>query len=110
MLPDSIRTEIVLRLTPLNPGKIILFGSQAGSSWNDERDIDSYIVTRDDFIPENFREKMNSKIKFANALKHLKKKYDFDIIVHTRKMSETFRQRNLLFSHEIFNKGIGLHG
>lgn len=105
----QIKTELLQRLSPLDLEQIILFGSYASGSYTDHSDIDLYIVTRDDFIPQNFKEKMEIKIRVSDALKDLKKKYDLDLIVHTRKMNELFRERDSLFSREIFRKGISLY-
>ena len=92
MLPENIKNEILEALKPVNPYKIILFGSYARNDANINSDIDLYIVTGDDFIPGSFADKMSIKTEVTKALRMLKKKYDFDLIVHTRKMSEIFFQ------------------
>jgi len=45
-----------------------LFGSYAYGTPNEDSDIDLYVVTKDEFMPQSFREKMNIKLKVANAI------------------------------------------
>jgi hypothetical protein len=49
---EAIKKEIVEQLKPLDPEKVILFGSYAYGQPTEESDIDLYIVTKDDFIPQ----------------------------------------------------------
>ena len=102
---ESIKSEIIKRLKPLNPEKVILFGSFANNSANKDSDIDLYIVTKDDYMPKTWREKMNIKLKFSKALRDLKREYDIDLITHTKKMHQKFLNTNSLFSKEIQTKG-----
>ncbi len=53
---EEIKSEIIKRLKTLNPEKIILFGSYAYGTPTKDSDIDLYIVTKDDFIPQSFKE------------------------------------------------------
>jgi len=48
---DGVKREIVKWLRPLNPDKVILFGSYAWGKPSKNSDIDLYIVTKDDFLP-----------------------------------------------------------
>ncbi|MCD6273991.1 MAG: nucleotidyltransferase domain-containing protein [Deltaproteobacteria bacterium] len=49
---NKIKKEILKRLLPIHPEKIILFGSYAYGNPDEHSDIDLYIVTNDDFMPE----------------------------------------------------------
>ena len=102
---ESIKSEIIKRLKPLNPEKVILFGSFATNSANENSDIDLYIVTQDNYMPKTWREKMDIKLKFSKALRDLKQEYDIDLITHTKKMHQKFLNTNSLFSKEIQTKG-----
>jgi predicted nucleotidyltransferase len=106
---SELQQEIVNRLKPLGPEKIIIFGSRAHGQSHEESDIDLYVVTGDDFIPSSFREKMELKLKVAEALRDLKRQYDIDLIVHTKKMNEIFIQNDSLFSRSIVQNGIVLY-
>jgi len=98
---EWIKQEIVRRLKPLDPEKIILFGSYAYGKPHKDSDIDIYVVTKDNFIPKNWKEKMEIKLKYARKLRDLKQIYDIDLIVHTKKMHEKFLEINRPFAEEI---------
>ena len=107
---EKIKSEIVDILTPLNPNKIILFGSYAYGTPHKESDIDLYVVTNDDFIPQSWKEKMQIKLKFSKALRDIKQHYDIDLITHTQKMYEKFLDLDSMFSREILTKGKVIYG
>ncbi|MEI6057063.1 MAG: nucleotidyltransferase domain-containing protein [Lentisphaerota bacterium] len=106
---ELLKQEIVQRLKALNPEKIILFGSYAYGSPTKDSDIDLYVVTNDNFIPQSFKENMEIKLKVANQLKSLQAIIPIDTITHTKQMSEKFIELNSSFSREIFQKGIYLY-
>lgn len=89
----------------LNVWKVLLFGSFANDNQTTDSDIDLLVVTKDDFIPESFAQKMEIKLKIANALNAVRIYADIDLIVHTRPMYEQFLQLNSGFKKEILNTG-----
>ena len=54
---EMLKAQIVELLKPLEPEKVILFGSYAWGLPTEDSDLDVYVVTNDNFIPQNFREK-----------------------------------------------------
>ena len=102
---EKLKKEIVEKLQPLNPEKIILFGSYAIGNPTENSDLDLYIVTSDEFIPRTWREKMNIKLRFSRKLRDIKEVYDIDLIVHTKQMYEKFLKLNSMFAKEILSKG-----
>jgi len=105
---NEIGTILKEQLQPLNPEKIIIFGSYAHGTQTKDSDIDIYIVTKDDFIPQNFKEKMELKLKAAYLVDALRDRYPVDIIIHTRPMMQEFLKNNSSLCKEIFNKGISI--
>ncbi len=97
--------EIIKRLKPLKPDKIILFGSYAYGKPNKNSDIDLYIVTNDDFMPQNWREKSCIYRKFVDRLDDLQTTIPIDLIVHTKKMYDKFIEMDSMFSRKIINNG-----
>ena len=102
---EKLKKDIIDRLKPLNPYKIILFGSYAYGNPTKDSDIDLYIVTNDEFMPRSWREKMMLKLQYAKALSDLRERLDIDLIVHTRKMYEKFLEDDSMFSRDITSKG-----
>ena len=56
---EELKYEIIERLEPLNLDKVILFGSYAYGTPDEDSDIDLYVVTKDEYIPQSFRENSN---------------------------------------------------
>ena len=108
MLPDSIQHEIINYLRPIEPEKVILFGSYAYGTPNADSDIDLYIVTKENYIPGTFNENLQIKKRVYRALSKFRKKYASDILVHTIPVHRKFVEMGSSFSKEIMQKGIVL--
>lgn len=105
---EARKNTILECLKPLRPKKIILFGSHAWGKPDKDSDIDLYVVTDDNFIPSNFSEKMDIKLKVARHLLEFRKKYSTDLLVHTAPMHKKFLKMNSSFARKIMNQGIEL--
>jgi len=103
---EILKYEIVERLMPLDLDKIILFGSYAYGTPNEDSDIDLYVVTKDDFIPQSWKEKSEVHLKVARAIQDILQKYPTDLITHTRLMHQKFTELNSSFAKEIMSKGV----
>jgi len=102
---EKVKSQIVKALMPLKPEKIILFGSYAYGTPNEDSDIDLYIVTADDFIPKSFEENFKIKKQYFMALDKFTDKFATDIIIHTKGMNKKFLELNSAFSRKIHSKG-----
>jgi len=98
---EKIKLEIIERLKPLNPSKIILFGSYAYGTPNTDSDIDLYIVTNDDFMPKTWREKNEIYKKVSINIRDIRDIVAIDLIVHTKQMYKKFIDFNKPFANEI---------
>jgi uncharacterized protein len=105
---EVLKHEIVERLKPLDPEKIILFGSYAYGAPTEDSDIDLYVVTKDDFIPQSWKEKSEIHLKIARAMQDILKKYPTDLITHTRAMHQKFIELNSSFAKEITHRGVSI--
>ena len=99
---ETLKKEIVERLKPLNPEKIILFGSYAYGNPSEDSDIDLYVVTNDEIIPNSWREKSEIYKRVSKNLRDLREKIAIDLIVHTKGMYKKFIDFNKPFANEIF--------
>ncbi len=102
---EELKFLIVERLKPLNPERVILFGSYANGDINDDSDIDLYVVTNDDFIPKNWKEKSKIYLKVSNKLRDLQKIIPIDLIVHTKAMNRKFVESGSSFYKHAISKG-----
>lgn len=103
---EEIKNLIVERLKPIHPEKIILFGSFAYGNPSKDSDIDLYVVTKDDFIPESYAQKWEVAKKIYEALRDLRRMLPMDLIVHTKVMHERFIELNSSFAREIIKRGV----
>lgn len=108
-LDDALKHEIITRLKPLQPEKVILFGSYAYGEPHKDSDIDLLIVTNDEFMPQNYQEKSAVYLKVARVMRELEKKMPIDLIVHTKKMHEKFLELNSMFCKKIQKDGVILY-
>ncbi len=109
MVSNELKTELLNRLSTANISKVILFGSYASGKPETDSDIDLLIVTNDNYIPKNYKEKMKLYHKVSSQLIELKKKIPIDLIVHTNPMHEAFIRLGSMFSKEVMKKGIILY-
>jgi len=105
MLQVKIKNKIIKSLEPLNPTKIILFGSYAYGKPFKDSDIDILIVTSDNFIPTSYNDFIQLKFNYSNALTEIRKNTPLDILVHTIPMHKKFLDNSSSFSKEIIKKG-----
>lgn len=108
-LDENLKNQLIERLKPLNPEKVILFGSYAYGEPSKDSDIDLIVVTDDDIMPSNFDEKMQVYLKVSNALTDIRRSVPIDLIVHTKPMHKRFIELNSMFYREIAEKGIVLY-
>jgi predicted nucleotidyltransferase len=104
-LPKELEMRIRDALAPLDPEKIILFGSRAWGEPTEDSDIDLYVVTRDDFVPANYQERMQTHLKVSALLREINKSIPIDLIVHTRPMHQAFVRRDSMFAREVMTRG-----
>lgn len=106
MLTESLKKEIIDSIRPIDPVKVILFGSYAYGTPNADSDIDLYIVTKENIVPQTFEENLQIKKKVYHALAQFRKKYASDILVHTLPVHQKFIELGSSFSKEIMQKGV----
>jgi predicted nucleotidyltransferase len=69
---EELKSQIIKALMPLNPDKIILFGSYAYGTPNEDSDLDICIVEKD------YRNKWEEKAKISKLLDNIR--YPIDIL------------------------------
>jgi len=105
---EELKPKIIKALMPLKPDKIILFGSYAYGTPNENSDIDLYVVTNDDYLPQTWKEKSNIHLKVTNLLRTISENYSTDVITHTRIMHNKFVEMDSMFSRKVLQQGVVL--
>ncbi len=106
---EKIKNEVVDRLKQINPELIVLFGSYAYGSPNENSDLDFYLVTKDDFVPDSFDKMMELKLSVSKLVRDFQKFIPIDIIAHTKPMSEKFKLSQNYLYKDIFTKGVVMY-
>ncbi len=101
--------EIVSRLKKIDPYLIILFGSYAYGSPDEDSDIDILLVTNDDFMPQSYEERLIYRLSIKKMIRATAKKVPVDILIYTKPMFEKFKEVNSSFAKEILTKGKKLY-
>jgi len=105
MEKEHLKQTIITALRPLDPEKVVLFGSYAANTADDESDIDIYVVSREDFIPQSYAENMQHYKKYSKTLKSLKREIAVDLLVHTKAMNRKFEAGGSSFARDIIENG-----
>lgn len=105
---QALQQALIERLKPLDLHRVILFGSYAYGAPTEDSDIDLYVVTKDEFIPQSFREKSDLTKSVSKQLRDLRSSLAIDLIVHTKSMNGKFIELNSSFYREISEKGLTL--
>ncbi|WP_227806830.1 hypothetical protein [Sedimentisphaera cyanobacteriorum] len=70
--------------------------------------MDLYVVTKDDYIPQNWDEKNEIYLKVARKIRDIRKSVPIDLIVHTKRMHGRFIEIGSSFSKELLDRGVRL--
>ena len=65
---EKIKTEIIERLKPLKPDKIILFGSYAYGKQNEDSDIDLFLIKNDLSLDELDDYEIKAKMQLLDLM------------------------------------------
>lgn len=97
--------RIMDRLKALDIYKVILFGSHASDSADEESDIDLLIVLDNDYLPRTYEERMEMRLSVSRLLRDINKEIPMDLLVYT------LTEYNILLEHmNSFFKEIHQHG
>lgn len=108
-LPPEIARGIVQRLRPLNPRRIVLFGSRArGETVHPDSDIDLMVVLDRAGRPRDYREKMDNALAVRRRLRDINRAFALDALVLTEQEWEDFQAQRPEFASEIERNGVVL--
>ena len=105
---QGLHKEIVSRLSPKKPLKVILFGSRARGAVDEGSDVDLIVVLDKEGIPRTFKERTENFLEVNRLLRDLNKRMAMDLVVMTRTQWERFIEMDSGFSREVQEKGLPL--
>jgi len=102
---DKYIEQLKKRLSELDPYLVLLFGSHASGTSGEDSDIDLMVVTKDEFIPENFNERIDLQLEVSEHIFDIAKKVPLDLLVYTLPMYKKFLEQNNEFARDVRTKG-----
>lgn len=96
-------------LSKLDPFMVILFGSYAYGTPDQDSDLDVFVVLNDHSMPVTFKEKQDLYLKVSSLIRPIAKQIPIDLMVFTIPMFEQFKNANTSFSEEVITKGIVIY-
>jgi predicted nucleotidyltransferase len=105
-LSDELRVKISEALKPLNPEKVILFGSYAWGKPSEDSDIDLIVVLDSEAVSKTYHYRMMNRLRVRRALDALNRDYALDVLVYTVPEWKDFQNQGSAFSKEIASRGI----
>ena len=99
---ETIKSEIIERLAPLEPEKIILFGSYAYGKPREDSDIDLFLLMK--------KPKENIEAKALFSLRDLMKKYKIGFDILSESKDFIAKRVDPFYKIDIMKKGEILYG
>ena len=97
--------SLVLSLKSSNPYKIILFGSYANGTPNENSDIDLMIILDNEHIAKTYKERLEKKIYIRNLVLEVNREMPLDILVYSRAEFNLIKRQGNYFIDEIERTG-----
>jgi len=99
---EKIKPLIIERLKPLNPDKIILFGSYAYGTPNEDSDIDLFLL-KEGLTRENIRA---FELEASKKLRDIKRKYNLNgIDILSAPTNEIYKKEDYFYKVDILQNG-----
>jgi len=108
-LSADVISKIVQSLIGLNIYKIILFGSYARGTANEDSDIDLVVVLDTEEFARTVDERLDRRRPISTALLEVNYQFPMDIIVYSKGEFEFLDKKESDFIREIKNTGIEIY-
>ena len=82
---QELLDSLVFSLKPLNPYKIILFGSYARGNPNVNSDLDIMIILDNNKVSRTYEERLSKKVLIRSLILEINRKIPVDILVYSKK-------------------------
>ena len=105
-LSDALRHRIRECLKPLDPEKVIVFGSYSHGKANRDSDIDLIVVLDSEIVPKTYQERRMNRLLVRRALDALNRDYALDVLVYTMPEWTRFQDSGSAFSKEVVTRGV----
>ena len=101
--------KLRINLSKLDPYLVLLFGSYANGTPDQDSDLDVFVVLNDHSMPVTFKERQDLYLKVSPLTRQIAKQIPIDLMVFTIPMFEQFKNAHTGFSEEVLTKGIVIY-
>ncbi|MCY3712563.1 MAG: nucleotidyltransferase domain-containing protein [Gemmatimonadetes bacterium] len=101
--------NIVTRLLPLDPYRIVLFGSHALNRNRLESDVDLLVILDSEIIAQTYEERMHRRVAVRHCIPEINKEIPIDLLVYTKAEYEYLLHQGVSFLNEIEKSGKTLY-
>ena len=101
--------NIVTCLLPLDPYRIVLFGTHALDGEHLESDVDILVILDSEIISQTYEERINKRIAARLCIQEINKEIPIDLLVYTRAEYEYLLHQGVSFLNEIEKSGETLY-
>jgi predicted nucleotidyltransferase len=102
---DAILSDLVTSLKASNPSKIILFGSYAAGTENEDSDIDLMVILDNDDVSRTYQQRMAKKLFVRKLVREINYKVALDILVYSKAELKIIKENGNYFIDEVEKTG-----
>ena len=105
---QKIRQELIDLLIDQKPYQVMVFGSYAHGSPDDDSDVDLLVVLDKMGVSGSYKEIIENKKRISTRLRGLRKKIPIDLLVYTKDEWNLLKRSGSSFIRRIEREGIRL--
>ena len=102
---EQFLKDIFKKISPINPYKVIIFGSAITDKFHEDSDIDLVVILNKKGIAKNYKERIENRRTVSKLLRDIRKKIPIDLFVYTKDEWELLKRSGSTFYREIEEKG-----
>ncbi len=102
---EQLLKDIRSKMEPINPYKVIVFGSAISDKFHKDSDIDLVVILNKKGIAKTYKERIENRKLVSRLLRDLRKKIPIDLFVYTKDEWELLQKSGSTFYKEIEEKG-----
>jgi predicted nucleotidyltransferase len=102
---NNVLNRLVERFKPVDPYKIILFGSYAKGSATRDSDIDLMLILDNHHLPKDHSEKLERNASIYQLILDINYQYAMDLKIYSRAEFNSLKERSSFFIDEIEKTG-----
>jgi predicted nucleotidyltransferase len=97
--------QLVDALKQADPFRVILFGSYANGTADENSDIDMVVILDNNDVAKNYEERLKKKLYINRLVRHINYKVALDILVYSKEEYKIIKNFGNYFIDEIENTG-----